>query len=119
VDEFGGMGQSPHITSGKMPYNFTKEPAMIANTAVARLEARLPAAVHSMLKRAAEIEGRSLTDFVVTAAQEAAKRSIEQAELIRLSSADQQAFAAALLAPAKPNAVMKRAFARQRKLIST
>jgi uncharacterized protein (DUF1778 family) len=101
-----------------MPYNSIKEFAMIASTA-ARLEARLPIAVHSMLKRAAEIEGRSLTDFVVTAAQEAAKRSIEQAELLRLSSADQQAFAAALLAPPKPNAAMKRAFARQRKLIST
>ena len=35
----------------------------------ARLEARLPVEAHAMLKRAAEIEGRTLTDFVVAAAQ--------------------------------------------------
>lgn len=84
----------------------------------ARLEARLPASVHSMLKRAAEIEGRTLSDFVVSAAQEAAKRSIEQAEVLRLSSTDQLAFANALITPPKPNAALKRAFARQRKLIA-
>jgi uncharacterized protein (DUF1778 family) len=91
---------------------------MTTATASARLEARLPASVHSLLKHAAELEGRSLTDFVVAAAQEAAKRSIAQAELLRLSSADQMAFAKALLAPPKPNAALKRAFARQRKLIA-
>ena len=84
----------------------------------ARLEARLPANVHSMLKRAADLEGRSLTDFVVSAAHAAAMRSIEKAELLRLSVADQAAFARALINPAKPNAALKRAFARQRQLIA-
>ena len=37
----------------------------------ARLEARLPHEVMARLKRAAEIQGRSLTDFVVGAADEA------------------------------------------------
>ena len=36
----------------------------------ARLEARLPADVHALLKRAAEVQGRTLTDFVVTAARD-------------------------------------------------
>ena len=36
------------------------------------LEARISIALHAMLKRAAEIQGRSLTDFVVSAVQEAA-----------------------------------------------
>ena len=44
----------------------------------ARLEARLPAEVMARLKRAAEIQGRTLTDFVVAAADEAACRAIEQ-----------------------------------------
>ncbi len=39
---------------------------------VARLEARLPARVYALLKRAAELKGRSISDFVVTAAQGAA-----------------------------------------------
>ena len=84
----------------------------------ARLEARLPANVHSMLKRAADLEGRSLTDFVVSAARAAAQRSIENAELLRLSAVDQAAFVNALIKPAKPNAALKRAFARQRRLIA-
>ena len=41
-----------------------------------------------MLKRAAEIEGRTLTDFVVTAARDAAMRTIEEAAVIRLSIED-------------------------------
>jgi uncharacterized protein (DUF1778 family) len=91
---------------------------MTTATTTARLEARLPTDIHSTLKRAADLEGRSLTDFVVTAAHEAAKRSIEQAQLLRLSIADQAAFAAALIDPPKPNAALKRAFAKQRKLIA-
>ena len=46
----------------------------------ARLEARLPNDVHALLKRAAEIEGR--TDFFVSAAREAACRTIEATEII-------------------------------------
>ena len=56
----------------------------------ARLEARLPNDVHALLKRAAEIEGRTLTDFVVSAAREAACRTIEATEIIRLSVEDQR-----------------------------
>jgi uncharacterized protein (DUF1778 family) len=92
---------------------------MSAVLSTARLEARLPTDIHAMLKRAADLEGRSLTDFVVSAAYEAAKRSIEQAQVLRLSLADQLAFANALVDPPKPNAALKRAFARQRQLIAS
>jgi uncharacterized protein (DUF1778 family) len=51
----------------------------------ARLEARLPNEALERLKRAAEIQGRTLKDFVVAAADEAACRAIEQTEIIRLS----------------------------------
>ena len=44
----------------------------------ARLEARLPHDVMARLKRAAEIQGRTLTDFVVAAADEAACRAIQE-----------------------------------------
>lgn len=39
----------------------------------ARLEARISTDLHSMLKRAAEIQGRTMTDFVVSAVQDAAQ----------------------------------------------
>jgi uncharacterized protein (DUF1778 family) len=83
----------------------------------ARLEARLPADVHAMLKRAAQIQGRSLTDFVVTAAQEAARHTIEDAEIIRLSAEGQRRFAEALLNPPEPNEALKRAFEHHRRLV--
>jgi uncharacterized protein (DUF1778 family) len=84
----------------------------------ARLEARISVDLHATLKRAAELQGRTMSDFVIAAVQEAARLAIEQAEVLRLSVADQQAFAQALIAPAKPNAALKRAFARSRKLLA-
>jgi len=82
----------------------------------ARLEARLPNDVHALLKRAAEIEGRTLTDFVVSAAREAACRTIEAAGIIRLSVEDQRQIAKALLNPPKPTPALKKAFRRRREL---
>jgi uncharacterized protein (DUF1778 family) len=85
-------------------------------TTTARLEARLPAEVHALLKRAAEIEGRSLTDFVVAAAQEAARKTIEESALIKVSTEDQERFAEALIAPAPLTPAMERAILHHRRL---
>jgi uncharacterized protein (DUF1778 family) len=85
----------------------------------ARLEARLPADIHALLKRAAEIEGRSVTDFVVTAAREAACRTIEKTEIIRLSVEDQRRIADAILHPPKPAPALRRAFKRRRQLFGS
>jgi len=63
--------------------------------------------------------GRTLTDFVVSAVQEAAQRAIEQATVIRLSLADQECFAHALLSPPEPTPALKRAFARRSALLRT
>jgi len=83
----------------------------------ARLEARISTNLHSMLKRAAELQGRTMTDFVVAAVQEAAQRAIEQAEVVRLSLADQECFAQALLSPPQPSPALERAFVRRSKLL--
>ncbi|MBK5205966.1 MAG: DUF1778 domain-containing protein [Polaromonas sp.] len=90
---------------------------MSSAISTARLEARISIGLHTMLKRAAEIQGRTMTDFVVSAVQDAAQRAIEQAEVIRLTLADQECFAQALLAPPQPAPALKRAFARRRKLL--
>ncbi len=92
---------------------------MPATLATARLEARISTDLHAMLKRAAELQGRTMTDFVVTAVQDAAQRAIEQAEVVKLSLADQEFFAQALLSPPKPSPALKRAFARCNKLLRT
>ena len=51
----------------------------------ARLEARIAPEALAIVRRAAEIQGSSNSDFVVAAAQEAATRTITETEIIRLS----------------------------------
>lgn len=90
---------------------------MSASIPTARLEARISTDLHSMLKRAAEVQGRTMTDFVVSAVQDAAQRAIEQAEVIRLSLVDQDCFARAMLSPPEASPALKRAFDRRTKLL--
>ncbi len=82
----------------------------------ARLEARISTQVHSTIKRAAEIQGRTVTDFVVEAALSAATKTIEESHIVRLSLEGQRAFAEALLNPPEPNEALKKAFERHEKL---
>lgn len=91
---------------------------MAKANSTARLEARISPDLRTMVKRASELQGRTMTDFVVAAVQDAAQRAIEQAEVIRLSLADQECFAQALLSPPKATPALKRAFARRRKLVA-
>jgi uncharacterized protein (DUF1778 family) len=86
-------------------------------TRTARIEARIAPEALAIVKRAAEIQGRSISDFVVAAAEEAANRTIERAHIIRLSVEDQRAFAAAILNPPEPTPALRRAFRRHRALI--
>lgn len=90
---------------------------MSSTTSTARLEARISTSLHAMLKRAAELQGRTMTDFVAMAVQDAAQRVIAEADVIRLSLADQECFAQALLSPPQPTPALKRAFANRQKLL--
>ena len=78
----------------------------------ARLEARISSDLHAMLKRAAALQGRTMTDFVVTAVESAARHAIEDAEILRLTAEDQARFAEALIDPPAPAAALKRAAKR-------
>jgi uncharacterized protein (DUF1778 family) len=60
-----------------------------------------------------------MTDFVVAAVQEAAQRTIAEAEVIRLSLADSERFAKAILSPPTPSPALQRAFARRRDLLGS
>jgi uncharacterized protein (DUF1778 family) len=99
---------------GNPPYH---EP-MRGDLSTARLEARLPVKVHALLRRAAEIQGRTLTDFVVTAARDAAIQTIETGEILRLAAEDQSRIADALLHPPPANDALRRAFKRRGTLLA-
>ena len=75
----------------------------------ARLEARVSAAQKFLLQQAAALSGRTLSEFVVASAQDAARRVIAEHESIRLSREEQLAFVQSLLNPVEPNQRLKRA----------
>jgi uncharacterized protein (DUF1778 family) len=85
----------------------------------ARIEARIAPDALRIVKRAAELQGRSLSDFVVAAAQEVAHKTIDEAHLIRLSVQDQQRFVELLLKPPALAPALKRARKAHARLIAS
>lgn len=77
-----------------------------------RVEARVTPEQKKLLERAAALEGRSLTDFLLSSAQSAAADTISRHELLKLTPKDQQIFVAALLNPPVPNKALRAAAAR-------
>lgn len=82
-----------------------------------RLEARIDASQKALIEHAAQLQGRSVTDFVLTTVQEAAARVIRDAAVIALSAEASQRFAQSLLASPVPNATMQRAANLHRRLL--
>jgi len=87
-------------------------------TRTARVEARIAPDALAVVRRAAELQGRSVSDFLVAAALKDAQRTIEDAQIIRLSVQDQQRFAQLLLDPPPLAPAMKRALKARQRLIS-
>ena len=81
-----------------------------------RLEARVTAEQKNLIERAAALQGRTITDFVLTSVQDAARRAIDEHRQIVLSVRDSEAFVEALLNPREPNARLKAAAQRYLKL---
>ena len=89
------------------------------STRTSRIEARISPEVLAIVKRAAELQGRSVSDFVVAAAQEMAHRTIEETNTIRLSLEDQRRFVDLLLNPPEPTPALQRAAKAHAKLIQS
>jgi uncharacterized protein (DUF1778 family) len=85
---------------------------------MARLEARVTPETKTLLQKAADLEGRTLTDFIVTSAQAEAYRVIERHQTLKLSMEDSEAFVDALLNPPKPNDALKAAALRYKQVMS-
>jgi uncharacterized protein (DUF1778 family) len=87
-----------------------------AKTRSARIEARLSSDAKVVIQRAAVISGRSISDFVVSSALEAARETIREHEVIVLSARDSITFVEALLDPKGPNEALLAAARRHREL---
>lgn len=67
------------------------------------LEARVTVEQKMLIERADALQGRTVTDFVPTSMQEAARRAIEDYRQFELSVRDSEAFVEALLSPKPVN----------------
>lgn len=74
-----------------------------------RIEARVKPDTLVLVQRAAELEGSSVSEFVVAAAENAARRTLEEASTLRLSVEDQRRFVDLLLNPPEPTEALERA----------
>lgn len=74
-----------------------------------RLEARVTPEEKERFARAAELTGRSLTDFLVANLHEAARRILDEHNVILLSSADSRRFVEVMLNPPEPTDALRRA----------
>ena len=77
-----------------------------------RLELRCTSAQRRIISEAAELRGGSLTDFIISAAQEKAMQLIKEYQLLQLGRQDSLQLADALLSASEPNARLKKAARR-------
>lgn len=69
------------------------------------------------MQRAARLRGMTLTGYIIATAGEEARRTVEDADIMRLAREDQMRFAEALIDPPQPNERMIRAAKRHAELI--
>lgn len=84
-----------------------------------RLEARVTAEQKSLIERAASLQGRTVTDFVLTSVQDAARRAIQEHQQLELSVHDSEAFVEALLHPRPVNDRLRETVRRYRDATGT
>lgn len=80
-----------------------------------RITARVPVPVMDALQEAAELTGATVNQFLVQAALEKAKQIIDREHTIKLTRRDAAMLINLLDKPFAPNAVLTRAFERQKK----
>jgi uncharacterized protein (DUF1778 family) len=82
-----------------------------------RLGFRLDRQTKGLIERAAQLEGRKITEFCVTALAESARRTIEQHETLALSDQDRKVFFEVLMTPPPASERLERAFAAARRRV--
>ena len=83
----------------------------------ARLETRVTAEQKRLFQRAADLTGRSLTDFILTSAQEVAARTVREHDVLTVSGRDRELFVSALLQPPASSRRLRQAAGRYRRAL--
>ncbi len=87
-------------------------PVKTATLKESRLNIRCDSHTRQLLDKAASYAHVSISEFVLSNALASAERVVQEHESITLKPKDFEAFLAALDAPTKPNATLKRALKR-------
>lgn len=82
-----------------------------------RFQARLQPELKELLSQAARLRGLSLSDFVLQAAQQEARRTLEEQRRWVLAEADAKLFVETLLQAPAPSEALLAADQRSRKLL--
>jgi uncharacterized protein (DUF1778 family) len=84
----------------------------------ARIEFRLPTEVKRQIEKAAQVSGRTVTDFAKDVLTREAQAVLDQHETISLSDRDRDAFLAMLESDPTPNAALLAAAKRHPKRVA-
>jgi uncharacterized protein (DUF1778 family) len=90
---------------------------MATENSTARLEARIPLDLQTLIQQAADTEGLTVTAYLIPILRSAALETLERSKVIRLTLADQEAFAVALLNPKPFAPALQRALERHNALL--
>lgn len=86
----------------------------------ARFDAQLPVEQKTLFEEAVTLGGyRSLTEFILTSAQEKAVEIVDRHKTLLSSKRDREVFFNALLTPPAPNAKLRRAAKRHKEAVAT
>jgi len=85
----------------------------------ARIETRVSQDQKELIERAAEVSGRTVSDFVIAHVEVAAKKVIEEHEKLYLDQTQSRLLVDALLTPKKPNKKLKLAMENYRKRVES
>jgi len=102
-----------------MPDEQTKAQQRDAPGRVERLGFRIDEETKDLIKRAAHLSRRKVSDFCVTALADTARRTIAEHEMLVLSDRDREAFFDALINPPQPSERLKRALAEHKRRITS
>ncbi|MEI8054564.1 MAG: DUF1778 domain-containing protein [bacterium] len=84
-----------------------------------RLEARVSSEQKYLFQRAADLSGRTLTDFLIATLQDVSLRIIQEHEMLKLVDKDSQMFIQSLLQPPEPNDFLIRTAKRYQKEVTS
>jgi uncharacterized protein (DUF1778 family) len=94
-----------------------RKAAKTSNGKAYRFDARLNEEQKILIQKAADLEGRTMTDFVLHSAEAAAQRTIEDRAMLILTARDTEVFVDAILNPAEPGPVLRAAARHYKKVI--